>query len=261
MIQNRHTRRFIERFKQRNRKNYFVMPNAVIEKYRTREISAVDVTVYAALCSLRRELDGVCVCQKRLAFMCGITAKTVSASVERLYSCGLIRNIIIEVVKQMKKYKTAIYQLKPLPESGFFFCPRTIFFQTCITPKMYAMYFFMCQTRHFEYEKSWNSYNDICVKLGFGKNQRSEVISLIGKLVALELITKTVRHRRGVFVDNIYRVAEFDIFDIIVQNEKHPVTSRAQFKRSFCEKHFLNTTIIPSFRGNVNTTYSQILLF
>jgi len=233
------------------------MTNKVMELYRSRIISAVDVIVYAALCSLRREYDGVCVSQKRLAFMCGLSQKTISTSSERLYSCGLIKNIIIETVKQVKKYKTAIYQLEPLSDSGFFFCPRTIFMHK-LQPKMFVLYFFMCRTRHFGYEKSWNSYNDICAKLGFGKNQRSEVIALIGELVRLELIKKTVRQRKGVFVDNIYRVSGFE--GITQNNEKHPVTSRVQFEEFRNEKQSLSVTIIPPFQKNVNPLYMQCRL-
>jgi predicted transcriptional regulator len=190
--------------------SYFVPPNEVIERYRTREISAIDVAVFAALCSLRREYNGVRVTQERLAFMCWITPKTVSASVHRLYKRGLIKNVIIETRQHWKKYKTTVYRLKDLPESGFFFVPRSIFLHTRITPKMYAVYFFMCKSRHSEYCKSWNSYGDVCDKLGFGKCQRSEVMRLIGSLVERGLITKTVRRIKGVFVDNIYRVCGFD---------------------------------------------------
>jgi predicted transcriptional regulator len=193
------------------------MSNEVMERYRRREISAVDVAVYSALCSLRRELDGVRVGQKRLAIMCGITEKTVSVSVFRLYSCGLIVNVITEEVKHWKKYRTSIYQLKSLPESGYFFVPRCIFCHTGVSAKMFAMYIFMCKSRHFEYEKSWNSYNDICVKLGFGKGQRSEVMRLISGLVKCGLLKKTVRRVKGVFVDNIYRVAGFSEFSFLYE--------------------------------------------
>jgi len=188
-----------------------VLPNEVIDLYRLREISAVDVAVYSALCSLRREYDGVRVSQKRLAFMCGIKSeKTIAASVHRLYLCGLIKNVIIETVNHWKKYKTSIYCLKPLPDSGFFFVPRQIFRMTRITPKMFAVYFFLCCANHCEYGKSWNSYGDLCVKMGFGKGQRSEVMRLIGELVERGLLKKTVRRIKGVYVDNIYRITGFD---------------------------------------------------
>jgi hypothetical protein len=97
----------------------------------------------------------------------------------------------------MKKYQTSIYQLKPLPVSGFFFAPRHILRLTFITPKMFAVYFFLCYSNHCEYGKSWNSYSDLCLKMGFGKGQRSEVIKLIGSLAELGLIKKTVRKVKG----------------------------------------------------------------
>ncbi|MCL1831464.1 MAG: helix-turn-helix domain-containing protein [Oscillospiraceae bacterium] len=238
-----------------SRLSYFVMPNEVIEKYRTREISSVDVAVYAALCSLRREYDGVCICQKQIATMCGLTEKTVSKSAERLYLCGLIINIIIEEVKRKKKYKTAVYHLKPLSDNGFFLCPRHIFLNTRITPKQFAMYFFMCRSQSPEYGKSWNSYNDICDKLGYSRGQRSEVITLIGALVELGLVRKTVRRIKKVFVDNIYRICAFEP----IKHEKHPVTSRAQFKR-YDKKGVLSTIIVPPFHRNVKPQFMQILL-
>jgi hypothetical protein len=116
------------------------MPNEVIDLYRSRTISAIDVAVYAALCSLRRDYDGVRLNQRKIALMCNISPKTVAASVQRLYSCGLIVNVITPIVKQMKKYQTSIYQLKPLPDSGFFFAPRHILWLTHITPKMFTVY-------------------------------------------------------------------------------------------------------------------------
>jgi Cdc6-like AAA superfamily ATPase len=75
---------------------------------------------------------------------------------------------------------------------------------------MFAVYFFLCCVNHSEYGKSWNSYNDLCLKMGFGKGQRSEVIKLIGGLVELGLIEKTVRQMNGVYVDNIYRISGFE---------------------------------------------------
>jgi predicted transcriptional regulator len=187
------------------------MPNEVIEKYRDREISAVDVSVYACLCSLRREYDGVRVSQRRVASFARLTEKTVSASVERLYNCGLVLNVITDVVKRRKKYQTSIYHLKPLPSSGFFFVPRHVF-NFSLSPKMFAIYAFLCKSNSFDYHgepKSWNSYNDICDKLGFKRCQRSEVVKLIGGLAALGLIKKTVRRIKKAFVDNIYRVVGF----------------------------------------------------
>jgi predicted transcriptional regulator len=186
-----------------------------MERYRRREISAVDVAVYSALCSLRREFDGVRVGQKRLAIMCGITEKTVSASVFRLYSCGLTKNVIIE--RNGMKYKTTVYHLQSLPGSGYFFVPRCIFRYTGVSAKMFVMYIFMCKSRHFEYEKSWNSYSDLCEKMGFNKGQRSEVVRLIGGLVKCELLKKTVRRIKGVFVDNIYRIAGFNEFSFMTE--------------------------------------------
>jgi len=195
----------MRKIKKKGRASYFVLPNVVMEKYRCRDISAVDVAVYSALCSLRRDYDGVRESQKRIASMCGITEKTVSASVYRLYLCGLIKNVIIE--RNGMKYKTTVYHLESLPESGYFFVPRCIFRHTDISAKMFAVYIFLCCVQHNEYEKSWNSYSDLCEKMGFNKGQRSEVIRLIGNLSERGLIKKTVRKVNGKYVDNIYRVA------------------------------------------------------
>jgi hypothetical protein len=46
--------------------------------------------------------------------------------------------------------------------------------------------------------------------MGFNRGQRSEVMRLIGSLAELELIKKTVRKIKGVYVDNIYRVCGFE---------------------------------------------------
>jgi len=255
--ENRHDRRFSVRFKKRNKKSYFVMSNEVMERYRCREISAVDVAVYSALCNLRREYDGVRVSRKRLAFMCGITEKTVSASVYRLYSCGLIRNVITEVVKQVKKYKTSVYQLKPLPKSGFFFAPRHIFLQTRITPKMFAMYLFMCRACSVEYAKSWNSYGDICDKLGFGKGQRSEVVKLIGSLVECELLKKTVRRIKGVFVDNIYRVAGFyEVVEKADKKQQRPSDDSGTLFTDYCrDNEFVQLTFCNFFNRTSTSAF------
>jgi len=223
--------------------SYFVMSDEVMRLYRKREISAVDVKVYAYLCSLRREYDGICVCQRQIAFMCGLSAKTVSTSAERLYSCGLIKNIIIETVKQKRKYKTAIYQLKPLPKSGFCFVTRNIFSHYSLKPKMFATYLFMCNAQSHEYGKSWNSYSDICEQLGFGKCQLSEVKRLVKSLVELGLIKKTVRKIKHVFVDNIYRVCGIMA---ITAKENHPAANRVKFKKQN-ENAFSIKIIIPLF--------------
>ena len=246
--------------KRRKNLSYFILPNDVIELYRTREISAVDLTVYAALCSLRRKQDGVRISQGSLARICNIgSEKTIAASVERLHKCGLIKNIIIEIVKHRReKYETSVYQLKPLPSSGFFFVPRHIFLYTRITPKMFAVYFFMCRSRSPEYGKSWNSYNDICERLGFGKCQRSEVVRLIGALVKLDLIKKTVRRIKEVFVDNIYRVCGLEPAAI----EKSPAHNRGRFmKREHYENRSFSTVIISPIGGNVKPVFEQIHLF
>jgi predicted transcriptional regulator len=238
------------------KKNYFVMSDEILQLYRCREISAIDVRVYSYLCSLRIKYKGVQVSQRRIASICGITEKTVRKSVYRLFHSGLIERIIIETQKHKIKYKTSVYVLKPLPDSGFFFCSRFIFMNQ-ISHKAFAAYLFMCDSHSFEYGKSWNSYNDVCVQLGFGKNQRSEVVALIGELVMVGLVKKTIRKIKGIFVDNIYRVGEFDNISHKHRfKEKHPVTSRVQFKKSF-EKKILTSVIIPPFAENVKPHYMQ----
>jgi predicted transcriptional regulator len=246
------------------RKSYFVMPCEAIEKYRTREISAVDLYVYAALCNLRREYDGVRVSQKRLAFMTELTPKTISVSVTRLYNSGLLTGVYtMGVDKKKPRYIKGVYvyRLKPLPVSGYFFVPRHIFFRTNITPKMFAVYLFMCKAFDHEYEKSWNSYNDICVKLGFGKNQRSEIVKLIGELTALGLIKKKVRRIKKIFVDNIYRIIGFA--EAVIEKEKRPVVAGTQFPyiANITASQPLPTDIVPPFRENVKHFYEQLSIF
>lgn len=207
-------RRFSARFKHRSRKSYFTLPNTVIEMYASREISEVDIRVYAYLSSLSmRDFNGytgVKVTQRKIAARCEITENTVSASTSRLYKAGLIKIFAVEHSSFKPKRKrhikeTYIYNLQPLPESGFFFCPRNVF-KYSMPHKMFAVYLFLCRSHDIEYGMSWNSFNDICRKLGFGKNQRSEVVTLIDGLVELGLIKKTKRRFKKVYVDNIYRV-------------------------------------------------------
>lgn len=248
----------------RNRKvmkSYFVLPDEVLQLYRNREISALDLRIYAYLCNLRREYNGVQVSQKRIAFICGVTAKTVSKSVERLHKSGLIQDIIIETQKCKIKYKTAIYRLKSLPSSGYFFCQRQVF--SCrISHKEFAVYLFMCDAQSHEYGKSWNSYNEICERLGFGKWGRSEVVKLIGRLVEIGLLTKTVHRVKKVFVDNIYRVVGFAaLFKKAPTNEKHPVMSRVQFTKTTLRKEFTSLVTIPHFRENVKPKFAQMSVF
>jgi hypothetical protein len=242
----------------KKKKSYIVLPDELLELYRSRRISALDVKVYAFLCSLRREYNGVRISQKRIAFVCGITEKTVSQSVYRLYSCGLIQNIITEVVKRMKRYKTSIYQLKPLPSRGFFFCLRKIF-NFGLSSKMFAVYLFLCNAHSFEYGKSWNSYNDILFQLGFGKGQRSELMVLIGGLLKLGLIKKTVRKIKRVFIDNIYRVTGF--IEPVKHEEKRTATnSTLTLKQLSMKKLFQSNLIIPRKSITVKPLYIQLSL-
>ena len=273
--ENRHDRRFANKVRKnhKNKKSYFAVPNEVIEKYRTREISAYDVTVYAALCSLRHQYDVVRATQELLAFKCGFTPKTVSKCVERLYDCGLIVNVLTETSNSYNSRKPKymkdvyIYQLKPLnseKSSGFFLVQRKMFWFT-LTAKAFVMYMFLCKSLSFEYEKTWNSYNDICDKLGFGRGQRSEVVALINVLAKFELIRKTVRKIKGVFVDNIYRVTGFEIL-----TEKTTTTDRNEIRPSRKGTHFTNCIFrrnqtkvssinsIPRFQNNVKPKFEQL---
>jgi len=199
-------------------KSYFAVDNAILMLYQNRTILATDVCVYSYLCSRRKNglFNGVRVSQEKIAFYCGLTRKTVAASIDRLMACGLITAVIHNIKKARKKYETSIYALKPLPKSGFILIPRFIFrfpiksiAQNTVTTKMFAIFVLMCKAQSFEYEKSWNSYSDICEKLGFSENQRSEIIKLIGRMETVGLIKKTVRRIKGVFVDNIYRIVGF----------------------------------------------------
>lgn len=222
----RTNRRFSAKLKHRNRKSYFTLPNTIIEMYASREISEVDIRVYAYLSSLSmRDFNGytgVKVTQKRIAARCEITENTVSASTNRLIKAGLIKIFAVEhggYKSKRKKYikETYIYNLQPLPESGFFFCSRNVF--NCSMPhKMFTVYLFFCRSHNIEYGMSWNSFNDICLKLGFGKNQRSEVIALIDGLVKRGLIKKTKRRVKKAYVDNIYRI--LGLAEIIIKKNQ-----------------------------------------
>jgi len=251
-----------EYYRSRMGKSYLVLPDELIELYRARQISAVDVKVYAYLCSLRTKYNGVRVSQKRIALMCGITEKTVSQSVWRLYESGLIRNVIIEVVKRKIKYKTSIYELKPLPSRGFFFCLRKIF-NFGLNFKMFAVYLFLCSAHSFEYGKSWNSYNDILFQLGFNKGQRSELVALIGGLAKLGLVRKTVRQIKRTFVDNIYRVTGFD--EVVKKKSRHEekrpaVNGTLNLKTTSSIKSLKTKFIIPQESASVKPLYMQLRL-
>ena len=125
-------RRFAEQFSFRRRgktkKNYFVLSNEIIEMHRNRKatkISAVDVIIFSYLSSLTmcdyNGYKGVKVTQKKIALRCGVTEATVSKSVGRLYKAGFITNVITEIRKHsLKRFKTSIYSLKPLPERLLF---------------------------------------------------------------------------------------------------------------------------------------------
>jgi len=193
--------------------------------------------------------------------MCGVSEKTVSVSAYRLYQAGLIVSVVTETVKRKIKYKTSVYILKPLPKSGFFFVPRRIFRHTRVTAKMFAVYCFMCRALSAEYGKSWNSYNDICAKLGFGKNQRSEVVKLIGELVEIGLIKKTVRRIKKVFADNIYRVVGYAeaVTEKPKQKEKRPDSNGTQ--SLYTNGKPLSTVIISPLRENVKPFYRQLNIF
>jgi len=242
--------------------SYFVLPNEAIELYASRTISAVDLTVYCYLHSLRREYDGVCVSRKQIAAACGLCENTATAAVNRLYNCGLILDIIIEETKEIKKYKTAVYRLKPLPSSnsgsGFCFVPRGIFTYRGISPKMFAVFFFMCMAQHLGYGKSWNSYNNIRERLGFCENQLSEVKRLVNALAEVGVVAKTVRKIKQVFIKNIYRVRGFASFDTGTKTKKkakenRSAANRARFKTIANKKTSISKSkvIIPRFFYNV----------
>ena len=191
----------------KTRKSYFVLPNEALAFYKSRKILASDLRVFAYLSSLRCKSNTVKVTQQRIAENCGLTTKTVASCVDRLYVAGLIEDVITEEVRQKKKYKTSVYILKPLSNSGFFLCPRTLFTHE-MPHKAFAVMLLMYRANSPILGKSWNSYNDICERLGFGENQRSEIVAIIKSLVNMGLLKKTVRKVKKVFVDNIYRVAD-----------------------------------------------------
>jgi hypothetical protein len=85
-------------------------------------------------------------------------------------------------------------------------------------------------------------------------------VKLIGQLTELELIKKTVRTIKKVFVDNIYHVAGFMEVQSTAQREKHSVTSRVQFLKSD-ENKCSTTTIIPPLFVKVKPFFEQISLY
>jgi predicted transcriptional regulator len=223
-FQNRSCRRFAKKFRRRSCKNYFVLSNEALELYRQRVINATDVVVFCYLSSLRRRYDGVRVSQKRIAAYCGISSlNTVSSSIQRLYNAGLIEEVVINTRKAIKKYETSIYILKPLLKSGFSFVPRSAF-AAGLKAKEFVVFVFMCSAYNFEYGKSWNSYNDICDRLGFSRNSRSEIVKIVGRLVETGLLTKKVRRIKNVYVDNIYRVANY------LKEAARKIVSRKEWK-------------------------------
>jgi hypothetical protein len=252
--------------RKRTQKSYIVLTDEVLQLYRDRKIFAIDVKIFVYLCNLRRKHNGVCATQSRIAFVCGITEKTVAKSTERLYKCGLITGASELVDKSKPKYiKPAyIYFLKPLPVSGFFFCPRSVF-KGKMPHKSFAILMFMCNAHSFEYGISWNSYNDICEQLGFSvKSQRSEIISLIGGMEEHGILQKTVRKIRGGFADNIYCVTGFETA-IVSKSRKSPKREKrsdgsgTQFKNQ-CEKTFFTVTIVPQGQLFVKPQFVQCRL-
>ena len=269
--------------------NYFVMPNEAIEKFAARELSTYDVTIFSALCSLRRELKGIriikgkavyCgtgglsnavqVAQSMLARMTGIAPKTVREAISRLHAAGLIKGVILtDEPKKKKAYmkSTNIYILKPLPSSGFFFAPRNIFmhsrstYEGSLKPRDFVMFYFMCYAQSNEYRKSWNSYNDICKRLGYSKDERSKVVASVGKLVALGVINKKARKINGGNVDNIYRVFAIGVINngnISKRDKRKVAPPRATNQKTFRNKVvILNTFIITRPFQNVNTFFRK----
>jgi predicted transcriptional regulator len=204
------------RWQERNKgkKSYFAAPTEIFALYKTRVIFAIDVRLIAYMYSCCIGGNAVKITKERIARRCGICVNTVAASVKRLKAAGLIEHIEKKIRKGVvKKFGTTTYRLKPLPESGFFLCEREKL-RAAVTPKQFAIYLSACHMQNFEYDKFWNSYNDISVRLGFGKTARSEVMRLVKGLVQLGLLKKKVRKTANknckyVYVDNLYNVVDF----------------------------------------------------
>jgi hypothetical protein len=234
-------------WKMHGRKSYFAMPNEAL----TPDCSSVNytVTVCAALYSLRRGSNNVVIAQTYLANMCGFDTKTIRECIKRLIACGIILDQIENRDNKLAHHKnTFTYVLKPLPESGFFFCPRAIFADK-LKAADFAEQLFMCRAQSTEYGKSWNSYNDLCKNRGH--RNRSRTMASIGKLVEPGLLKKTVRkavvRAKAVFVDNIYRVS--GLAKILVKRENRPATTGRNSNRK--NDISIPPHSLPLFRRNV----------
>jgi predicted transcriptional regulator len=199
-------------------KSYFAVPTAVFEAYKLRKISAVDLKILAYLYSLRREFSGVQVSRRRIGEICGVTEKTATASVERLYNADFVTSVVTMRKERHFRFETAVYGLKPIAK-GFFLFPRSIFRRAVnLSAQTFAVLAFFCHATNFEFEKSWNSYGDICRKLGYNhKNSRSRVMNSVKILTELGFVKKRRRKAvnlsgkspKNVFIDNIYRVSGY----------------------------------------------------
>jgi hypothetical protein len=85
-------------------------------------------------------------------------------------------------------------------------------------PRDFAAYADYCHAQNYEYGKSWNSYKNLCERLGFRADHvRSKVIAIVKKLTGSGLLDKKTRkifvgkfrNRAQIFVKNLYAVAGF----------------------------------------------------
>ncbi len=251
--------------KRRNR-NYVVLPATILDKKQTGDYSANIVVIIAYLISLhqanqaRRNLSGFQVTQERIGRSCGLCAKTVGTIIKKLEQQGLIT--VYQDEWNGKKRETNVYKmLKPLLDmsNGFFYVPRKIF-KRGLSPKQILMYLFLCHSQCYELGSSWNSYNDISMRLSLS---RSEVIRLIKNLESMGYITKRfkfIKHKskKKSFADNRYSVVWLVFF---LEKRSSSIRSCSHQKTSKNKINITRTHYKSQFKNNQVNSESLVIIF
>jgi hypothetical protein len=224
---------------------YFTLPNEILDgELNPREIAILSVLY----CFSKRFYNAdeptaysVQVAQTTLAYYTGLSRNTVAKYTNSLYEKGFILDIIQdERPHEVKKYgQSSVYELKPLPESGFFFAPKDIFsFQ--LSPKLLAFYLRFCRDEDSIERLQWNSINDLWDKASnIFHVAKSVLISMIRELTKLNLITKTKRrpvnkNGKWIWIDNVYRLVQFAAGKIVkkMKNKKISPLSREDLPKN-----------------------------
>jgi predicted transcriptional regulator len=209
-------RRFINGEKQRP--NYFALTVEVLELSARGLLLENSVRVIAFLHSRKASHnEGVAISQEAIGEACGIKSpQTVRRCLDELKEHGLItwEEEFGEHPKGRYYKPIHVYGLKKVPKRGYILIPRDVFLlmHKFTTKKDFVVYLFKLHAQWHEAGVSWNSYNDICDRIGCKKkNQRSRVMKCIKTLTNLGLSVKTKRQastEKGKlkYIDNIYRV-------------------------------------------------------